>query len=63
MYILQWFMDFHTLVLIIVAGLHVGLLGFFGWDLLGYVFGSYVRYASLYIGLSAVWQISRQRFI
>jgi hypothetical protein len=46
--------DFLTLVLILAAGLQLGLQGFFGWDAVGLLFGAHER-------ISAVWQIFRQR--
>jgi uncharacterized membrane protein YuzA (DUF378 family) len=53
--------DFLTLVLILAAGLQLGLQGFFGWDAAGRLFGGHERIAFMTVGLSAVWQIFRQR--
>jgi uncharacterized membrane protein YuzA (DUF378 family) len=53
--------DFLTLVLILAAGLQLGLQGFFGWDAAGHLFGEHERIAFMIVGLSAVWQIFRQR--
>jgi uncharacterized membrane protein YuzA (DUF378 family) len=49
------------LVLILAAGLQLGLQGFFGWDAAGHLFGGHERLAFMLAGLSAVWQIFRQR--
>jgi uncharacterized membrane protein YuzA (DUF378 family) len=54
--------DFPTLVLIIAAGIQLGLLGFFGWDAAAAIFGSYAKLAYMVIGASAIWQLFRQRF-
>ena len=53
--------DFLTLVFIVTAGLQLGLQGFFGWDAAGNLFGEYEKFAFMLVGLSAVWQIFRQR--
>jgi uncharacterized membrane protein YuzA (DUF378 family) len=58
----MWIIDFPTLVLIIVAGLYLGLIGVFGWDAAGDLLGVYKNLVFMIIGLSAVWQIFRQRF-
>jgi uncharacterized membrane protein YuzA (DUF378 family) len=58
----MWFIDSPTLVLIIVAGLQLGLQGFFGYDAIGHLFGENERFVYMLIGLSAVWQFFRQRF-
>jgi uncharacterized membrane protein YuzA (DUF378 family) len=57
----QLIVDFSTLVLILAAGLQLGLQGFFGWDAAGHLFGGHERFAFMLAGLSAVWQIFRQR--
>jgi uncharacterized membrane protein YuzA (DUF378 family) len=54
--------DFSTLVLILAAGLQLGLQGFFGWDAAAHLFGGYERFAFMLAGLGAIWQIFRQRF-
>jgi uncharacterized membrane protein YuzA (DUF378 family) len=54
--------DFSTLVLIVAAGIQLGLLGFFGWDAAAAIFGSYVKLAYMLVGASAIWQLFRQRF-
>ena len=58
----MWFIDFPTLVLVIAAGLQLGILGFFGWDPADALFGAYTKLAYMLVGLSAVWQLCRQRF-
>ncbi len=60
---IMWIIDFPTLVLIIGAGLHLGLLGFFGWDAVAAIFGAYTKIAYMAVGASAIWQLSRQRFL
>jgi len=44
------------------AGLYLGLIGVFGWDAAGDLLGAYKNLAFMIIGLSAVWQLFRQRF-
>ena len=58
----MWIIDFPTLVLIIVGGLDLGVLGFFGYDAAAAAFGPNVRFAYMAVGVSAVWQLMRQRF-
>jgi uncharacterized membrane protein YuzA (DUF378 family) len=58
----MWLCDFPTLVLIIAAGVQVGLQALFGVDAAGAIFGEHSRYVFMLMGLSAVWQIFRQRF-
>jgi uncharacterized membrane protein YuzA (DUF378 family) len=58
----MWILDFPSLILIIAAGLHLGLLGLFGWDAAAAVFGAYTKAAFIAVGMSAVWQLFRQRF-
>jgi uncharacterized membrane protein YuzA (DUF378 family) len=54
--------DFFSLVLIVVAGFELGLIGFFGFSVLTWLFGSWHLVAYDVIGVSAVWQLTRQRF-
>jgi uncharacterized membrane protein YuzA (DUF378 family) len=54
--------DFLTLILILVAGIELGLIGFFGFSFLTRLFGSWYTVAYDVIGVSAVWQLTRQRF-
>jgi uncharacterized membrane protein YuzA (DUF378 family) len=58
----MWFLDFPSLVLIIAAGFQLGLLGLFGFDAAAAIFGVYMKAAYIVVGLSAMWQLSRQRF-
>jgi uncharacterized membrane protein YuzA (DUF378 family) len=58
----MWILDFPSLVLIIAAGLQLGLLGLFGWDAAAAIFGSYTKAAYIVVGISAIWQLFRQRF-
>jgi uncharacterized membrane protein YuzA (DUF378 family) len=58
----MWFLDFPSLVLIIAAGFQLGVLGIFGFDAAGAIFGAYTKAAYIVVGLSAMWQLSRQRF-
>ena len=58
----MWIIDCPTLILVIAAGLYLGLVGVFGWDAAGDLLGAYKNLAFMVIGLSAVWQLFRQRF-
>jgi uncharacterized membrane protein YuzA (DUF378 family) len=58
----MWLIDFPTLLLIIVGGLDLGVLGFFGYDTAAPVFGPHIRIAYMAVGVSAVWQLMRQKF-
>ena len=53
--------DFFSLILILAAGIELGLIGFFGFSFLTWLFGRWHFVAYDVIGVSAVWQISRQR--
>lgn len=52
---IMWLIDFPTLVLIIIGGLDLGVLGFFGFDVATAVFGPHARIAYMAVGVSAVW--------
>jgi hypothetical protein len=54
--------DFLSLVLILVAGIELGLIGLFGFSVLAWLFGSWRPFVYDVVGVSAVWQIFRQRF-
>jgi uncharacterized membrane protein YuzA (DUF378 family) len=54
--------DFLTLLFVIAAGIQAGLIGFFGLNLAEVIFGSYVTLAYEVVGVSAVWQLLRQKF-
>jgi uncharacterized membrane protein YuzA (DUF378 family) len=58
----MWILDFPSLVLIIAAGLQLGLLGLIGWDAAAAVFGAHTKAAYIAAGISAVWQLFRQKF-
>lgn len=58
----MWFLDFPTLILIIAAGLQLGLQGFFGIDAAAMIFGAYKTIVFEIVGVSAIWQMFRQRF-
>lgn len=58
----MWLVDFTTLVLIIAAGLQLGIHAIFGIDAAGAIFGSYERVVFVLMGLSAIWQLFRQQF-
>jgi uncharacterized membrane protein YuzA (DUF378 family) len=53
--------DFFSLILVVVAGVELGLIGFFGFSVLTWIFGRWHFVAYDVIGVSAVWQIFRQR--
>jgi len=53
--------DFFTLLLVIAAGFQVGLQ-VAGIDMTGYAFGRYEGIVFVLMGLSAVWQLARQKF-
>jgi uncharacterized membrane protein YuzA (DUF378 family) len=53
--------DFISLILILVAGVELGLIGLFGFSVLAWLFGRWHFVAYDVIGASAVWQIFRQR--
>jgi uncharacterized membrane protein YuzA (DUF378 family) len=54
--------DFFSLILILVAGIELGLIGFFGFSFLTWLFGSWYTVAYDVIGVAAVWQTMRQRY-
>jgi uncharacterized membrane protein YuzA (DUF378 family) len=56
----MWIIDFSSLVLIIGAGLQLGILGLFGWDAAAAIFGAYTKAAYIFGGASAIWQLFRQ---
>jgi len=55
--------DFSTLVMILAAGIELGSEGAFGFSLFDWVFGAHKLLAYDFIGLAALWQLVRQRFI
>jgi uncharacterized membrane protein YuzA (DUF378 family) len=59
----MWFFDFSTLVLIIAAALQLGLQAFFGWDAVSYITGTGAPFVFKAMGIAAVWQLCRQKFV
>jgi uncharacterized membrane protein YuzA (DUF378 family) len=57
-----WFIDFPTLVLVLIGGLLLGVQGIFGLDILAQYLGPAARLIQAVIGIAAVWQFSRQKF-
>jgi uncharacterized membrane protein YuzA (DUF378 family) len=58
----RWMVDLSTLMLVLLGGVCLGALGFFGIDILAKTLGAAgARIAEATIGLSAVWQLFRQR--
>ncbi|MFZ2068551.1 MAG: hypothetical protein WAV27_21475 [Xanthobacteraceae bacterium] len=58
----MWFLDFSTLVLVIAAGLQAGLQAAFGLNAAAALFGAHANVVLCLMGVSAVWQLLRQRF-
>jgi uncharacterized membrane protein YuzA (DUF378 family) len=58
----MWWFDFPSLLLIIAAGIQIGLQAFFGWDVAGGLLGDHARIVFQLMGVSAIWQLCRQRF-
>jgi len=55
--------DGPTLLIILIAGFYLGLLGIFGFDFIDWSIGDhYKRWIFALVGLSAVWQFTRQRW-
>jgi len=53
-------LDWVAAILVIIGGLNWGLIGFFGWDLVGAIFGdASVITKIIYdlVGLAALWMI------
>jgi uncharacterized membrane protein YuzA (DUF378 family) len=57
----MWAVDHASMILIIMAGLALGVKGVFGVDL-AQKFGSFEHTIYVIVGLSAIWQLVRQRF-
>jgi len=57
----MWLLDLVTLLLILAAGLDLGVLGLFGYDAAAALFGGYTRIAYSIVGCGAVWQLFRQQ--
>jgi len=58
----MWIVDFPTLVIIIAAGMLLGVQGFSGFDAARVLFGEHTSLVFIAVGLSALWQLTRQRF-
>jgi uncharacterized membrane protein YuzA (DUF378 family) len=54
-------LDFLSLLMILFAGIELGLLGAFGFSPMGWLFGSWRTIAYDVAGVSALWQFFRQR--
>lgn len=53
-------LDWIALILLIVGGLNWGLVGFFGFDLVGYLFGAMTTLSRVVyglVGLAGIWMI------
>ena len=59
----MWYIDFPTLLLVLAAGLDLGLAGIFGWNPAMKYFGSHINIVCAIVGLSATWQLCRQQFL
>ena len=55
--------DLPTLLLILAAGFELGLQGWFGFSIVGWLFGTWKIVAYEVIGCAAIWQLFRQRFV
>jgi uncharacterized membrane protein YuzA (DUF378 family) len=53
--------DLLSLVALLLAGIELGLIGAFGFSLLGWMFGAWRPFAYDVAGAAAVWQFFRQR--
>jgi uncharacterized membrane protein YuzA (DUF378 family) len=58
----MWLIDFPSLLLIIAAGMQLGLQGSLGIDAAGQLLGEYKTVLFDLMGFSALWQLARQRF-
>jgi uncharacterized membrane protein YuzA (DUF378 family) len=59
----MWGLDFSTLILLLFGGAELGLKGAFGFSPVGWLLGPWTPTVYLVIGLAAVWQFFRQKFI
>jgi uncharacterized membrane protein YuzA (DUF378 family) len=53
-------LDAYSLLLVLGAGLLIGIRGLFNIDIAEYVLGDYVQWAYVLIGIAAIWQVNRQ---
>jgi uncharacterized membrane protein YuzA (DUF378 family) len=58
----MWYIDFPSLLLVIAAGLQIGLRAAFGVNATEAIFGGHAKVVFVLMGISAVWQLLRQRF-
>jgi len=58
----MWYIDFTTLVLVILGGIQLGLIGVFGFGSAVVLPDPYAKPLFVLIGFSAVWQLFRQKF-
>jgi len=58
----MWAIDHSSMILIILAGLDLGIKGAFGIDLALKYLGGFEKIMFVIIGLAAIWQFARQRF-
>jgi uncharacterized membrane protein YuzA (DUF378 family) len=56
-----WVVDWPTLIVVIVAGISLGLFGAFGFDAATWLFGDNASLAYIGVGACAIWQLCRQR--
>jgi uncharacterized membrane protein YuzA (DUF378 family) len=52
--------DLPTLLLILAAGIELGLQGWFGFSFIGWLLGSWKIVAYEVIGVATLWQLCRQ---
>jgi uncharacterized membrane protein YuzA (DUF378 family) len=58
----MWAIDHPSMILIILAGINLGLKAAFDIDLVERYLNGYSHITYEIVGLSAVWQLTRQRF-
>jgi uncharacterized membrane protein YuzA (DUF378 family) len=58
----MWAIDHPSMILIILAGMNLGLKAAFDIDLVERYLGDYSRITYEIVGLAAIWQLMRQRF-
>jgi len=51
------------LLLVLIGAIDLGVAGAFDVDLITKIMGDYARHTDILIGVSGIWQISRQRWI
>ena len=57
------FIDLPTLVLVLLGAADVGSVGILGVDMISKIAGQYARTIEVMIGLAAIWQFFRQRWL